>query len=139
MGYLIENKPDQIVTAKITLTSADLLTPGYIVNITEYPAVKNYYWQVLSMNGNIVNGATVYSSTSAIHIQASSASTYQWRFGGTFMSQITNSWGLATALGGGANSIQFAQNDKLQIHNPGTLLLGDNDLDIYITAILLPL
>jgi hypothetical protein len=60
MGYLIENKPDQIVTAKVTLTSANLLTPGYIVDIPEYPAVKNYYWQVMSMNGAILNGSINY-------------------------------------------------------------------------------
>jgi hypothetical protein len=139
MGFLIKKAVQQIVTAKVTLTSANLLTPGYIVDIPEYPAVKNYFWVVLNINGNIVNGATPYTSTSAIHIQASTVNLYQYRFGGTFMSQNTNSWGTATASGGGVNAIQYAQNDKLQIHNPGTLLLGDNDLNIYITAILLPL
>jgi hypothetical protein len=137
MGYLIKPQTDQIVTAKVTLTSADLLTPGFIIDVPEYPAVKDYFWQVLSMNGLIVNGSTPYTSTSAIHIQASIASIYQWRFGGTFMGQNTNSWGSGTPLSGTGNNTQFADNDKLQIHNPGTLLIGDNDLNIYITAILI--
>jgi len=137
MGYLIKPQTDQIVTAKVTLTSADLLTPGFIIDVPEYPAVKDYFWQVLSMNGNIVNGSTPYTSTSSIHIQAANASIYQWRLAGTFMSQNTNSWESAQLLSSASSNIQFVENDRLQIHNPGTLLMGDNDLNIYITAILI--
>jgi hypothetical protein len=139
MGYLIENKPDQIVTAKVTLTSANLLTPGYMVDIPEYPAVKNYYWQVISMNGAILNGSINYISTSAIHIQASTAADPQFRFVGGYIQNNVGTWGFASIITAGiANPEQFMDNDKLQIHNPGTLTLGDSDLILYITAILIP-
>jgi hypothetical protein len=140
MGYLIENKPDQIVTAKITIASADLLTPGYIVDIPEYPAVNNYYWQVLSMNGLIVNGSINYIGTSTIHIQASTAVNPQFRFVGGYMANNVGTWSFANIINSGTtlNAEQFMDNDKLQLHNPGTLTLGDSDLILYITAILIP-
>jgi hypothetical protein len=139
MGYLIENKPDQIVTAKVTLTSADLLTPGYIVDIPEYPAVKNFYWQVMSMNGNILNGFINYLGTSVIHIQCSTAADPQFRFQGGFMQSNVNTWGFANIITSGiVDPQQFSDNGGLQIHNPGTLTLGDSDLILYITAILIP-
>jgi hypothetical protein len=137
MGYLIKKQVQEIVTAKVTLTAADLLTPGFIVDIPEYPAVKDYYWQVLTMVGNIVNGSIPYTASSAIHIQSSSGTIAQYRFNGSYMAQNTGSWQFAVVLNPLTNNTQFVDNDKLQIHNPGTLLLGDNDLDIYITAILI--
>jgi hypothetical protein len=142
MGYLIEApKEQQIVTAKITLTSANLLTPGYIVDIPEYPAVKDYYWQVISMNGYIVNGFINYLGSSTIHIQCSTAAAPQFRFGGAFMQSNVNTWGFANIITTTTivNQQQFSDNGGLQIHNPGTLTVGDSDLDLYITAILLPL
>jgi hypothetical protein len=139
MGYLIENKPDQIVTAKVTIASADLLTPGYIIDIPEFPAVKNYFWQVMSMNGAILNGSINYLGTSTIHIQTSTAADPQFRFQGGYMQSNVNTWGFSSIITAGiANPEQFMANDKLQIHNPGTLTLGDSDLILYITAILIP-
>jgi len=136
MGYLIKPQTDQIVTAKLTLTSADLLTPGLIIDIPEYPAVQDYFWNVIYMNGNIVNGTTSYTGTSAIHIQTSTALNIQLRFVGTFMNGAVNNW-LTAGIAGGSPTIQFVDNDNLQIHNPGTLTLGDNDLVLYIGAILI--
>jgi hypothetical protein len=139
MGYLIENKPDQIVTAKVTIASADLLTPGYIVDIPEYPAVKNYHWQVLSMTGQIANGSINYIGTSTIHVQASTAASPQLRFPGGYMQNNVGTWSFAPIITSGiVNPEQFMDNDNLQLHNPGTLTLGDSDLILYITAILIP-
>lgn len=135
MGYLIEPPiPAQIVTAKVTLKPGDLLAPS-ITDIPEYPAVTNYYWQVLSMNGNINNGTIPYVGTAAIHIQASSAINPQFRFGGGYMQSI-NVWGFAPIIAT-TNIKQFVNNDNLQIHNPGGLTIGDSDLTLYITAILI--
>jgi hypothetical protein len=136
MGFLIKKAVQQIVTAKITLTSANLLTPGYIVDIPEYPAVKDYFWQVLSMNANIVNGSINYVGTSAIHIQSASAPDFQLRYTSNYINAATGTWAFAQISTSSA-IIQFVENDKLQIHNPGTLTIGDNDLNIYITAILI--
>ena len=137
MGYLINKDKDQIVTAKVTLTSANLLTPGYIVDIPEYPAVKGFFWQVLSLAGNIQSGSTLYVGTSSIHVQASTASTLQYRFTGGFMQSAIDSFGFGVINTSATNPVQFVDNDKLQMHNPGTLTLGDSDLIIYITAILI--
>lgn len=136
MGYLIKAITTEIVTAKVTLTSANLLTPGYIYNIPEYPKVVGYFWNVIYMNGEIVNGTTPYLGNSAIHIQASTVSTLQLRFIGTYMQNITGIWGTATAAG--TVGTQYAQNDNLEIHNPGTLTLGDTELNLYIGANLIP-
>lgn len=131
MGYLIDpNK--QIVTAKVTLTSANLLTPGYIYNIPEYAAVKGYFWNVLYMNGEITNGFTPYAGTSFIHIQADGTTSAQYRFTGVYMQGLPGVWSHASPTGGaGASFLQFKQ---LQIHNPGTLTGGDTELVIYIGA-----
>ena len=139
MGYLIKKSVQQIVTAKVTLTNANLLTPGYIVDIPEYPAVKNYFWQVLNLNGHIINGSTPYVGTSSIHIQCSTAPEVQSRFTGGFLTSATNTWCNAPINSNNAGIIIFSDNDNLQIHNPGTLTVGDNDLDLYISAILIPL
>ena len=136
MGFLIKKAVQQIVTAKVTLTSANLLTPGYIVDVPEYPAVKDYFWQVLSMNANIVNGSINYVGTSAIHIQSASAPDPQLRYSINYITNPTGTWAFANTTTS-ANIIQFVDNDKLQVHNPGTLTVGDNDLNIYITAILI--
>lgn len=138
MGYLIKKAVQQIVTAKVTLTSANLLTPGYIVDIPEYPAVKNNYWQVLKLDANIVNGSVPYVGTSQIHIQAASAPDFQYRFANILMNQTSGIFTTAdikTAI----NATMYTDNDNLQIHNPGTLTVGDADLNLYITAILIPL
>jgi hypothetical protein len=142
MGYLIEAPTTlgpQIVTAKISLTAFELLSPGYIIDIPEYPAIKNYYWQVLSMNGEINGGTILYVGTSTVHIQASTATHPQFRFGGGFMQNNNNTWLFSNIITTGANQFQFVENDNLQIHNPGTLTLGDGTLNLYITAILIPL
>ncbi len=136
MGYLIKKQVQEIVTAKITLTAADLLTPGFIVDIPEYPAIPGYFWQVLYMNGNIVNGAIPYAGSSAIHIQGSTALNIQYRFSSAFMNFAVNNWIAATFLSG-SPGIQYVVNDNLQIHNPGILTLGDTELIIYIGAILI--
>jgi hypothetical protein len=136
MGYLIKKQVEQIVTAKITLTAADLLTPGFIVDIPEYPKIVDYFWQVLYMNGNIVNGAIPYAGASAIHVQSATALNVQYRFTGAFMSGAVNNW-IAAGIPGGSPSIQYVVNDNLQIHNPGILTLGDTELIIYIGAILI--
>jgi hypothetical protein len=137
MGYLENPVTQQIVTAKVTLTSADLLTPGLVIDVPEYPAVKDYFWVVLNMNGNIVNGSTPYVGTNSIHIQASTAPDVQSRFVGGFLSNVTNTWCNAPINTSSAGIIIFADNDNLQIHNPGTLTVGDNDLILYISAILI--
>lgn len=131
MGYLIKN-PNQIITAKVLLSSANLLTPGYIVDIPEYPKVKGYFWNVIYMNGEIINGTIPYTGTSGIHIQASSAINPQLRFVGIYMNNLPGIWSYA-GVGGGSGT-QYAENDKLQIHNPGTLTLGDTELMLYIGA-----
>jgi len=132
MGYLIEPNTKEIVIAKVTLTSANLLTPGYIYNIPEYAAVKGYFWNVLYMNGEITNGSTPYTGTSFIHIQADGASGPQYRFTGVYMQGLPGVWSHASPSGGAAASyLQFKQ---LQIHNPGTLTLGDTELVLYIGA-----
>ncbi len=136
MGYLIKKQVQEIVTAKITLTAADLLTPGFIVNIPEYSATTGYFWQVLYMNGNIVNGTIPYAGSSAIHVQASTALNLQYRFTGAFMSGAVNNW-IAAGIPGGSPTIQYVVNDGLEIHNPGTLTLGDTELIIYLGAILI--
>jgi hypothetical protein len=136
MGYLIKKQVKEIVTAKITLTAADLLTPGFIVDIPEYSATTGYFWQVLYMNGNIVNGAIPYAGSSAIHVQASTALNLQYRFTGAFMNGAVNNW-IAAGIPGGSPTIQYVVNDGLQIHNPGILTTGDTELIIYLGAILI--
>lgn len=137
MGYLIEPPvPAQIVFAKVTLKPGDLLAPS-ITDIPEYPATQGYYWQVLSMNGFINNGTTVYIGTSSVHIQASTALASQFRFSGAFLAYNIGTWGFSTIQTALNNPIQFVNNDKLQIHNPGSFTLGDADLTLYITAILI--
>jgi hypothetical protein len=136
MGYLIDNKPNQIVIAKVTLTPSNLLAPS-IIDIPEYPAVKNYHWQVLSMTGHITGGAIPYVGASAVHIQSSTAPNLQFRFQGAYMSGPIDTWAFAD-INANANITQFVDNDKLQIHNPVALTLGDSNLDLYITAILIP-
>lgn len=131
MGYLLKN-PNQIITAKVLLSSANLLTPGYIFDIPEYPKVDGYFWNVIYMNGEIINGTTPYSGTSAIHIQAASVPNAQFRFPGAYMGAALGTWSIASNSGGGVT--QFSANDKLQIHNPSTLTLGNTELMIYIGA-----
>jgi hypothetical protein len=132
MGYLIKAIPTEIVTAKVTLTSADLLTSGFIYDIPEYPKVSGYFWNVLYMNAEIVNGTTPYTGSSAIHIQSAGALTLQLRFPGNYMNNLPGIWSHASA--GGGSGTQYLSDDKLQIHNPGTLTLGDTELNIYIGA-----
>jgi len=132
MGYLIKATPAEIITAKVTLTSADLLTPGFIYSIPEFPKVAGYFWNVLYMNGEIVNGSTPYTGSSGIHIQASSASTLQLRFPGSYMNNLPGIWSAAAA--GPGSGTQYAPNANLEIHNPGTLTVGDTELIIYIGA-----
>jgi hypothetical protein len=137
MGFLIKKTVQQIVTAKITLSSADLLTPGYIIDIPEYPAVINKFWQVIYMNGNVVFPnfpAIGYLGTSQIHIQAQSAN-IQYRFNNTLMQTVFADWVSATVST--VINQQFNENRGLQIHNPGTLTLGNSYLDIYIGATLI--
>lgn len=138
MGYLIKKQVQEIVTAKITLTAADLLTPGFIVDIPEYPAVRDYYWQVLKFNANIVNGSVPYVGVSQIHIQSASAANFQSRFINILMQQSSGVFTQAD-FNTTINATIYTDNDNLQIHNPGTLTLGDADLNLYITAILIPL
>jgi hypothetical protein len=132
MGYLIKAIPTEIVTAKVTLTSANLLTPGYIYKIPEYPKVAGYFWNVLYMNGEIVNGTTPYTGSSGIHIQSSNALTPQLRFTGIYMNNLPGIWSYASV--GGGSGTAYSPNDELEIHNPGTLTLGDTELNIYIGA-----
>ncbi len=132
MGYLIKAIPTEIITAKVKLTSANLLTPGYIYNIPEYPKVSGYFWNVLYMNGEIVNGSTPYTGVSAIHIQPSNALMLQFRFAGTYMNNVVGSW--ATATEPSTVTPKYLPNDNLEIHNPGTLTLGDTELVLYIGA-----
>lgn len=132
MGYLIKATPTEIITAKVTLTSADLLTPGFIYSIPEFPKLSGYFWNVLYMNGEIVNGSTPYTGTSGIHIQAASVATYQLRFAGNYMQNLPGIWAAATPSG--TAGTQYAPNDKLEIHNPGTLTGGDTELTLYIGA-----
>ncbi|MFO0452066.1 MAG: hypothetical protein ACK52I_26020 [Pseudomonadota bacterium] len=136
MGYLIKAIPTEIVTAKVTLTSANLLTPGYIFTIPEYPAIDRAFWNVIYMNGEIVNGSTPYVGTSSIHIQTANVTGVQLRFQNTYMQSPVGTWIAAIGTGTGSNT-NFATNQPLEIHNPGTLTLGDNDLNIYIGATLI--
>lgn len=131
MGYLIKATPT-IIRAKVTLTSADLLTPGFVYDIPEYQAVKGYFWNVLYMNGEIINGSTPYVGTSAIHIQAAAAPNLQLRFTVGYMANVTGVWDPATPSG--SNTTRYIENSNLQIHNPGTLTVGDTELTLYIGA-----
>jgi hypothetical protein len=137
MGYLIKPQTDKIVTAKVTLTSADLLTTGFILDIPEYPAVKNYYWQLLGMTGHITGGTLPYVGTSSPHIQASTSTTFQARFNGGYLQSNVDTWQYGILTLNPSNAIQFVDNDKLQVHNPTALSIGDSDLILYITAILI--
>lgn len=132
MGYLVKATPAEIITAKVTLTKADLLTPGFIYDIPEYPAVKGYFWNVLYMNGEIINGSIPYTGTSSIHIQTAAAPNLQLRFNGGYMQNITGVWDIAQP--GGTNPTRYIENSNLQIHNPGTLTVGDTELILYIGA-----
>lgn len=136
MGYLIKAIPTEIVTAKVTLTSANLLTPGYIFDIPEYPAIPGYFWNTLFMNGEIIAdiGSTPYIGITNIHIQASTAPNYQLRFGSGFMSQSVGTWHTTVVT----TILQqiYQRNDKLQIHNVNALTVGDTSLNIYVGAIL---
>jgi hypothetical protein len=132
MGYLVKATPAEIITAKVTLTKADLLTPGFIYDIPEYPAVKGYFWNVLYMSGEIINGSIPYTGTSSIHIQTAAAPNLQLRFNGGYMQNITGVWDIAQP--GGTNPTRYIENSNLQIHNPGTLTVGDTELILYIGA-----
>ncbi len=121
-----------IITAKVTLTSANLLTPGYIYSIPEYPIVTGFFWNVIYMLGEIVNGTTPYTGASGIHIQASAAANNQARFSGIYMTGAVGSFGAATIAA--TTGQHYAPNDNLEIHNPGTLTLGNTELVIYIGA-----
>jgi len=137
MGYLENPIPaQQIVIAKVTLKPGKLLAPS-VTDIPEFPAIKDYYWQVLSMNGIITGGTLTYIGTSSVHIQASSAITLQYRFSGGYMQSSINTWQTAILNVSALNGIQFVSNDKLQIHNPSALTVGDSDLILYITAVLI--
>ena len=135
MGFLIKKAATDIVKAKVTLTSANLLTPGYIYDIPEYPAIPDYFWNVRYMIGwiRIVNAPpTVYVGTSQIHIQADLSTQLQFRFNSTVMQFFgINFSGIESTVITGP---QYASNRGLQIHNPGILTLGDTILDIYIGA-----
>ena len=137
MGYLENPVTQQIVLAKVTLTQADLFTTGFVLDIPEYPAVKNYHWQVLAMTGLITGGTIPYVGTSSIHIQASTVTLAQMRFQGGYIQNPIGTWGFASFSSAGANPIQFSDNDNLQVHNPTGLTLGDSDLILYISAILI--
>jgi hypothetical protein len=137
MGFLVKKTAStDIVKAKVTLTSANLLTPGYIYDIPEYPAVNNYYWNVIYMIGFVINPPAVpiyaYIGTSQIHIQAQFSGTPQFRFQNTIM-QFT-----AINFNGTQNSTiasnPYEVNNSLQIHNPGILTGGTTELDIFIGA-----
>jgi hypothetical protein len=137
MGYLIENKPDQIVTATLLLTKSDLLAASS-TDIPEFPAVAGYFWQVLYMNAEILTGAggTPYVGTSQIHIQADLATTPQLRFVNNYMSQAVGTWDQSQYNLLGTNT-KYAVNSQLQIHNPNPLTIGDTSLNIYIGAVLI--
>lgn len=135
MGYIIDpNK--QIVTAKVTLSSAFLSTPN-IFNIPEYPATPNHFWLVSYACAEIVNGSTPYSNQSVIHIQSENATSIQFRFDANFMQGVLGTFRFAEIRYGNLNGIQFVQSDQLQIHNPTALTGGDTDLHIYIGATLI--
>jgi|688.fasta_scaffold28521_13 hypothetical protein len=139
MGFIIKKTAaTDIVKAKVTLTSANLLTPGYIYNIPEYPAIPDYFWNVSYMIGfiRIVNSPpTVYVGTSQIHIQTNSAATLQFRFQPTVMQFSGINFNAIQSTG--ILGTHYASNRGLQIHNPGILTLGDTELDIYIGATLI--
>jgi len=138
MGFLIKKAATDIVKAKVTLTSANLLTPGYIYDIPEYPAVANYFWNVTYMIGfvrDVNSPPTVYAGTSQIHIQANTAPNLQFRFKQTIMQ--FSGVNIPGTISSGIIGIQYLPSRNLQIHNPGILTLGDTELDIYIGATLI--
>ena len=137
MGFLVKKAADEIVVAKVTLTSADLLTPGFIYNIPEYPAVPGYFWAVSYSCAEIVNGSTAYANQSVIHIQSENATGIQYRFDANLMQGNTGAFRFAEIRTGTLNQNQFVINDQLQIHNPTALIGGDNEVNIYIGAILI--
>lgn len=134
MGYLIKATPTEIITAKVTLTSADLLTPGFILVIPDFPATQNYFWNAFSVIGEIVTdiGSTAYTGLSDIHLQCTTGSAPLFRFGNTFMQNVRGTFAPATISQ--PNNIKYAVNDTLEIHNPGTLLTGTTGINIYVTA-----
>lgn len=134
MGYLINN-PGEIITAKVSWINSDLLKPAFAYDIPEFPAVSGYFWVVLYFNAEIIEdaGATPYTGTSAIHIQAAAAANPQYRFIAAYMAAPVGTWDMGTNTGTGIGT-KFAQNSQLQVHNPGTLTDGDTGLNIYIGA-----
>jgi hypothetical protein len=137
MGYLIENNEQQIIKAKVTLSIADLSTAGFIYNIPEYPAVANHFWAVSYSCAEIINGSTPYANQSVIHIQSENAANIQFRYDSNFMQGVTGSFRFAEIRTGILDAVQFVVNDQLQIHNPTALTGGDNEVNIYIGAILI--
>jgi len=135
MGYLIDAPALKLVTAKLTLLKADILTAS-ITDIPEFPAVPDHFWQVISMNGFINGGTTPYVGLTSIHIQASSAIDPQFRFASGYM-QTINRWSFAPIISN-LTAKQFVTDDYLQIHNDTALTIGDSNLTLYITAILIP-
>lgn len=138
MGFLIKKQVQEIVTAKVTLTSADLSTPGFIYNIPEYPAIVGYFWAVCYSCAEIINGSTPYTNQSIIHIQSENATGIQYRFDTNLMQGNVGAFRFAEIRTGTLNQYQFVQNDQLQIHNPTAFTGGDTDLQIYIGATLIP-
>ena len=137
MGFLIKKAaPKQIVTAKVTLTQAELTTAGFIYDIPEYPATSGYFWNTLWMNAEIVSdiGTIPYVGISNIHIQARTAANFQLRFGGGFMNNTVGTWH-TTVVTTIFNQV-YVRNQGLQIHNNNALTVGDTGLNIYIGAIL---
>jgi hypothetical protein len=134
MGYLVNPIP-KIVTARVFLTQADLLTPGFTIDPPEFAAVPGYFWKVIGASAQIVNGSTPYVGTSVIHIQAKTSNQPQFRIINTYMQSPVDTWNNVPIVNG--NDIQYVVNDYLQVENNGTLTLGDTELNIFISAILI--
>ena len=137
MGYLIKKVVPQIVTAKILLGEDDIAASGSIYQIPEYPAIPGYFWNVLYMNGEIVedSGTTPFTGTTNIHIQAEIAPNAQFRFGSGFMANAVGTW--HTTVVTTILPTIYSKNSKLEIHNNSTLTGGATGLNIYVGAILI--
>jgi len=141
MGFLIKKPIAQvgsgIITAKVSLREFDLADPTFIYNIPEYSAVPGYFWNVLYMNGEIVedSGSTPFTGITNIHIQADVAPNPQFRFGGGLMTNAVGTW--HTTIVTTILPTIYSKNSKLQIHNAGSLSLGATGLNIYVGAVLI--
>lgn len=132
MGYLINNDKE-IVEAKVIVTEAEILAGNIVKDIPEFPAIRSKAWRVLYLNCQF--SGTAYTGLFTIHIQASGAPNFQARAAASLLT-LTPFFliGVISQQGSASSAVQFAVNDKLQLHSSGVATGGTGDLTCYIGA-----